>query len=859
MDFSKMFKYLLVPTLVVGLLALWVSDFGGDLFLKKLSFTKSTQVAATKTPNEWLYTQRAYPFSQINYTVARKARQQAKHAHRLQKSMGEWELAGPTNVGGRVTDVALHPQDPSTIYVGCSAGGVFKTTDGGDTFQPIFDDQSSLSIGNIAMDPQDPETLYIGTGEANGSATSGSFFGDGIYKTTDGGNTWAHSGLSESNHIGRIVVDPTNSDRVFVAVAGQLYGQNEERGVFRSTDGGENWERVFFLSDYTACIDLVVNPVNPDIIYAAMWERVRFAWGRVYGGATSGIYRSTDGGDTWVQLTNGLPPSTDQTGRIGLAISASNPDVLYTSYTENPITNSFQGIYKTIDGGDTWTQTNDSGLSNLYASFGWFFGNIRVDPNDSNVVYAMGLDLYKSTDGGASWFYTTNGMHVDQHGLEIHPLNSNMVVAGNDGGLYLSQNGGSTWQHANQLPITQFYACEIDHLQPERKYGGTQDNGTNRTLTGSTDDWQHILGGDGFYVLVDPTDNTYVYGESQWGNFYRSTNGGYDFDWATFGIDDNDRTNWNTPVVFDPNNPEILFYGANRLYKSTNRAVFWEAISEDLTNGPHIQSASFGTITTIAVAPSNSDVIYVGTDDSNVQVTFDGGSTWQLISGDLPDRYISRVAVDPVDDLVAYVTISGYRQTDYLPHIFRTADGGSTWEDISGNLPEVPINDVIVDTEYNETLYIANDLGVWITEDLGGQWIPLGDNLPLVPVFDLDFHADTRTLVAATFGRSMHTIDLNEVVGLDKPNGVADSAPFQIYPNPIQSVATVEWTMQDDSQGTLAVYDLSGKQVDLLGDIFLKKGKNKVEWVVPAHLSSGNYIVRMVSEGAILSKQVVVR
>ncbi len=815
-------------------------------------------------PNDYFYRQRAYPYQEINAEVYQKAIQQVRFAKEKAKKYNEaWESVGPTNVGGRITDVALHPTNKNIIYVGASVGGVWKSVDGGDTWQAIFDNVGSLSIGNLAIDPQNPDVLYVGTGEANGSATSGAFFGDGLYKTTDGGETWKHIGLEKSQHIGRIVVDPNDSQKIWVAAAGNLYSTNPERGVYQSDDGGETWQQSLYISDSTACIDLVVHPDSSHIIYAAMWERVRHVWGRVYGGQTSGIYRSKDGGKNWVQLKNGLPQSDTQTGRIGLAIAKSRPDILYAAYSTDSVHNYFDGIYKTANGGDSWQEVNNEPLGNLYASFGWFFGNLRVDPTDYNTVYAMGLNIFKSSNGGQNWTLTSSNIHVDQHALEVHPLDADFLVTGNDGGVYISKDGGSTWSHS-QLPLTQFYACEVDEQFPERRYGGTQDNGTNRTLTGATDDWKNILGGDGFVALVDPTDTLFVYAEAQWGNLFRSVNGGSNFSSAQSGINSSDRKNWHTPYVFAPSDPSILYYGTHRLYKSTNRAVNWQPISTDLTKGEHESgSTAFATITTITVAPSDGDVIYVGTDDGNVQLTKDGGETWTLIVEDLPNRWVSGIAVDYEEPDVAYVTFSGYRYNDYLSHIFRTDDAGLNWVDISGNLPEVPINDVIIEPTDAHTLYIANDLGVWVSNDLGDSWQVLGDKLPMVPVNDLRLHNDTRTLLAATFGRSMYTYNLNTPVPPPPTSTTENIAPLStltINPNPARTAQNIqlEFTLKKPQYGSVELYDLSGKKVQIIVEQQFKAGVNQFSKIIP-NLVSGTYIIRLHTSEVLLASKLVIK
>jgi photosystem II stability/assembly factor-like uncharacterized protein len=844
---------LALAVLVAGGSALWLSTNQPSEDKDALS------VKTEKAPNDWLFLQRAYPNNNINYKIYQDAVKQTlqRRAEAANRSSNEdWEVAGPVNIGGRITDVALHPTNQDIMYAGASVGGVYKSVDGGSSWNSIFENEGVLTIGSIALAPSSPDVVYVGTGEANGSATSGAFFGNGVYRSDNAGESWDYIGLENSQHIGRIVVHPEDENRVFVAAAGLLYGKSEERGLYRTVDGGQTWERVLFVSDSTSCIDVAINPDNPDILYASTWERIRQPWQRSYGGVSSRIYRSTDGGDSWEQLSNGLPADSPETGRIGLSISASNPEIIYASYTTNQITNVFNGVYKTVDGGDNWTRVDDGSIDNVFASFGWFFGNIRVDPTNPDIVYILGVRLYKSFDGGVSWSDYTSTMHVDQHGLEIHPLNPDLVVTGNDGGLYVSQNEGNSWSHVQTLPISQFYEIEMDPQQPERLYGGTQDNGTLRTLTGDADNWQRILGGDGFHVIVDPTDNNIIYAETQWGNLYRSDDGGFDFDFI-FNGSGPDRTNWNTPVVLDPSNPQVVYYGANVLYRSSDRGDSWSQISDDLTDGQHPSgSQSFGTITSIAVAPSNSSVIYVGTDDGNVQATFNGGGSWENVSGALPERYVTEVAVDPYDEMTVYVTLSGYRLVDYQPHVLRTTDGGQNWEDISGNLPEIPVNDIIIDPAYEQTLYIANDLGVWYTNNLGQNWEVLGTNLPLTVVNDLDFHPATRMLAAGTFGRSIQLYSLEEVmVGTDH-TAVSNNNQLEIFPNPAYARTNIRFELNQSIHGEIGLYNLSGQKIKVIARRQFEAGKNQLEIDVSS-LTKGTYLVRFYSAEQILSGQFI--
>jgi photosystem II stability/assembly factor-like uncharacterized protein len=833
------------PALIV------VSLVFGFIFFSNLSIKPIEE----QFPSEWFFMQRAFPYGEIPLEKYYEAIEQAKQIKAQSKSSATnpWVLVGPTNIGGRVSDIEMSPTSFDTIYAGIASGGVFKSIDGGTNWFPVFDETYTMSIGDLVVDPTNPNVIYVGTGEVNGGGGSVTYGGNGIYKSTDAGTTWNHLGLETTESISRIVVDPSNPQEIFLGSMGKLFGKNFERGLYRSTNGGTSWENKLIISDSTGCIDVAVNPIDPNIVYAAMWERIRRPDRLSYGGPTSGLYRSTDGGETWAELTNGLPNNSPSIGRIGISISASSPNIIYAIYADN--IGYFAGVYKSMNGGDSWTRTNDGTLSSLFSSYGWWFGNIRVDPLNPNNVFVMGLDVYKTINGGSTWSYSSGSMHVDQHGMYIHPSNPNFIVAGNDGGVYKSTNAGSSWSFITSMPITQFYTCDVDYQLPNRYYGGAQDNGTNRTLTGSPNGWQQIYGGDGFYVLVDPSNNNYVYAESQYGGFVRSTNGGSSFSYGLSGVAGSDRFNWSTPYIIDHSNPATLYLGTQRLYKSINRAVSWTPISTDLTNGPPSGNLVYGTITTIASSPSDPNVVYVGTDDGNVWVTLNGGNTWTKISTALPIRWVTRVTVDPSDAMTAYVTLSGFRYDEYLPHIFRTTNAGVSWLDISSNLPDAPVNDIIVDPDSVERLYVGTDVGVFVSENLGSNWNYLGENLPNAPITDLVLHNPTRTLIAATYGRSMYSIDLTPVTSAENEIDVVnDFILFQNYPNPFNPTTSIQYTIRSRQFVSLKVYDLLGNEIETLVNEEKQPGtyefefdatsgiKNLVSGVYFYQLKAGNFV-----------------
>jgi hypothetical protein len=718
---------------------------------------------------DYFYLQRRLPDGRINLQARAPALAHARLLRARLMAMtgldaaGVWQLRGPVNVGGRVTDVVGDPANANKFYVGAASGGVWKTTDGGATFTPIFDGLGTLSIGALALDPRDSNILYVGTGESNPGGGSTTQPGDGVWKTTDGGATWQHLGLDLTVEIGRIVIDPKNPNNVFVAAMGNLFTHNVDRGVYRSQNGGQTWTKVLFVSDGAGAIDLAIDPVTPTRVFAATWERLRTPAAKIYGGPGSGLWRSTDGGTTWTALAGGLPASSTEPSRIGVVIAPSSPSTVYAIYSRKADF-SLEGVFRSTNSGTTWTRQSVTNLASIIGAQGYWSGRMFVHPTNPNDLWVDGVGLAHSTNGGSS-FTSVSGLHADQHAQWFSPTNPSVILKGNDGGVYRSTNGGSTWTHFNNLPISQFYTVEAHPLQPARIYGGLQDNGVQRTTTGQTNDWASVVGGDGLEVHVDPLSTQVVYAESQFGALRRSTNGGTSFSSATSGL--TGRLGWKTPIAIDPastgtGTTSTLYLGSSMLFRSTNSAASWTAISGDLTNGNQgVGTVVFGTITTVAVARSNKNTIYIGTDDGNVWITRNAGASYTRIDANLPDLWVTQVAVDPGNDAIAYATFSGFRIDQPLPHVFRTTDHGATWTDISSDLPDAPINAIAIDPRQSSTLYVGSDVGAFVSSDLGGSWAPLGVGLPDVPVSDIKIlPGPPATLFAATYGRSIYSIEL---------------------------------------------------------------------------------------------------
>ncbi|MGH7492581.1 MAG: T9SS type A sorting domain-containing protein [bacterium] len=819
-------------------------------------------------PSDWAWQQRTFPHGTADKTAHIQALQQAQSMRRLAKSSHlntVWNFAGPENIGGRISDIEFNPQDASVVYAGAATGGVFKSTDGGVTWSPVFDDQAVLPIGDLAVDPNDPDIVYAGTGEANGGHNN--FPGGGVFKSTDAGASWQYIGLAATTSIGRIVIDPSNSNRVFVAAVGSYFGKDHDRGVYRSDDAGQGWQQVLFVNDSTGAIDLVIDPQSPNKLFAATWERVRPPeYNTRLTGPSSGIYRSLDGGDFWQRLgtAQGLPGTRSNVGRIGLAICASQPLHLYALHTNTSGGGyTYDSLYRSRDGGDTWQRTDvNNRLRSGFSNFSWYFGNVRVHPADPERAYVLDLNLMTSDDGGANWQFASTS-HVDHHALAFDPSDPQRLITGNDGGMDISTDGGASWEEIAGLPVTQFYHITMDVNNPERLYGGTQDNGTMRTLTGNLDDWEYIFGGDGFYVIVDPTDPNVIYAESQFGVLDKSTDGGYSFGGARNGINTNEPRNWSTPVVMDPNDSQVLYYGTNRVYRTTNGAGNWEPISDTLTlQNP---GSRLGTVTSIAVARSNPEVVYAGTDDSQVWVTNDGGKSWTEVSQTLPYRWVTRVAVDPTNESVAYVTFSGLKWNSPQPHVFRTADMGATWQDISSNLPDAPVNTIVVDPLYPHFLYVGTDVSAYYSANTGQSWQPLGAGLPMVSVYDLFVHPTERILAAGTHGRSMYTFDLSTLTGVEERGEghlIAGTLTLeQNYPNPFNPATAIIFSLPVAAEVLVQIFNTRGQLVRMLLREGRESGSHVVHWngrdEQDREVANGMYFYQLRAGSQVLQKKLI--
>jgi photosystem II stability/assembly factor-like uncharacterized protein len=688
---------------------------------------------------------------------------------------GAWALEGPTNIGGRLADLAIHPTEPDTVFVAAASGGVWKTTDGGETLEKAWPDDAAQGTGAIAIGPTG--TVWAGTGELNPGGGSITFGGTGVYRSDDGGETWKRRGLTDSGTTGRIVTHPDDPDTVYVAAGGDLFNPGGDRGIYKTTNGGATWEQVLAPeTPFTGGADLVMDPENPDRLYAAMWDHRREPDVRTYGGLGSGLFRTDNGGNTWKRLENvkALTPGDatglakdESLGRIGVALAPSNPKRVYVITTAT--FGQDKGFYVSDDRGETFQTATRPGSQ---GGFGWWFGRIWVDPENQDHLFVAGIDLRESNTAGQTWNPLEAGVHADQHAMEWDARVPNRVYLGNDGGLYRSDLNGAaaTWTKATYEPYTQHYQVEVAETDPSRLTGGTQDNGCIRSWSATGEGWNRYGCGDGEYVPIDWSDARIYYGCSQYGACRR-----YDersVPTTSSNIQDGttgNRFNWHAPLVIDPNNPEVLYFGGNQLNRSTDRGDTWTLISPP---DPNYLTGTFepgrndpiywrwGTLTTISVSKTAPETIYVGTDTGRLWKTEDMGANWTEFTGaGLPKRWVTRVAIDPRDEDVVYATFSGFRNGEDAAHVFKTTDGGGSWENISGNLPNAPVNDVVVDTE-RDTVHVGSDVGVFTLKNAKKDWKATGGGLPLAPVLDLRLHAPSDTLFAGTFGRSAWKVGL---------------------------------------------------------------------------------------------------
>ncbi|MGA1367767.1 MAG: VPS10 domain-containing protein [Blastocatellia bacterium] len=687
---------------------------------------------------------------------------------------------GPAVTGGRGVDFAVDPTNGARYFVAVAWGGVWKTVNAGTTWTPVFDTYGSYSIGALALDPRNPAILWVGTGELNSQRSVG--YGDGLYKSEDGGRSFRRVGLEKSEHIARIVIDPRNSQVVYVAAQGPLWSAGGERGLYKTTDGGKTWSQVLRISDDTGVTEVVLDPSNPDTLYAAAWQRRRHVWTLINGGPESAVYKSTDGGQNWTKLRGGLPAVL---GRVGLAVSPVDPRVVYAT-VEAAETGS--GIYRSLDRGATWERMNPRIAQAMY------YGQILCDPKDVDRIYLPDVVFQVSDDAGRTLKpLGEKNKHVDNHTIWIDPRHPDYYLVGSDGGIYESFDRGANWHFKSNMPIAQFYDVTVDQSAPFYQVcGGTQDNytwcGPSRTTSQSgitNADWYVVNGGDGFHARVDPVDPNIVYATSQYGGLVR-------FDRRTgerIGLQPKEgkgepplRWNWDSPLLISPHAPARLYFAANRLFRSDDRGDSWRAISPDLTRqidrdslpvmgriwGPeaiakHQSTSFYGNIVALAESPRREGLLYVGTDDGLIQVTEDGGRTWRKTESlpGVPERtYVARILASAHDPAVAYAVLNNHKNGDFAPYLLKTIDTGRSWQSIAGNLPgHHPLWAIAEDHVRRDLLFVGTEFGLFVTLDGGGKWTALKGGLPTIAVRDLAIQKRENDLVVGTFGRGIYILD----------------------------------------------------------------------------------------------------
>lgn len=723
---------------------------------------------------------------------------------------------GPAAMSGRITAIDAVVQNPDVIYVGAASGGVWKTTSGGTAWEPIFDKESTQSIGAIAIQQDNPAVVWVGTGEGNPRNSLNG--GEGIYKTLDGGKTWKKMGLEKTRHIHRIIIDPKNTNIVFVAAIGSPWGDHPERGVYKTTDGGVTWERILFANEKTGCADLVMDPGNPNKLLAAMWEHRRQPWTFKSGGPGSGLFLTYDGGKTWKKIGNkeGLPEG--ELGRIGLAIARNKPEIVYALVEAKK-----NALYRSEDGGEKWMKVNDK------AEIGdrpFYYHEIYVDTKNENRLYSIFSVVNVSEDGGRSFrsLLPYSGVHPDHHAWWIHPEDPSFMIDGNDGGVNITRDMGKTWVYSENIPVGQFYHINVDLDQPYNVYGGLQDNGSYvgpayvwRSTGIRNSYWQEVFFGDGFDVAPDPDNSRYGYAMSQGGNLGRfDLETGYTkFIKPTHpDVSTKLRFNWNAALAQDPFNNSTIYYGSQFVHKSTNKGETWEVISGDLTtNNPDKQkqgdsggltldatgAENHCTILAIAPSPAQQGVIWVGTDDGNVQLTQDGGKTWTktTIAGMPANAWIPQIQASKHNAGEAFVVVNNYRQFDYKPYLFRTRDFGKTWENIA---PVAQFGEsnytlcVAQDPVESKLIFIGAENGLFVSIDDGKNWTKWTNEFPAgVPVMDLIIHPREHDLVIGTFGRAIWVLDdIRPLRDLVKSGTAALSNTVRVFTAPDAYLASLQ-------------------------------------------------------------------
>ncbi|WP_426090721.1 WD40/YVTN/BNR-like repeat-containing protein [Flavobacterium sp. DSR3-2] len=793
--------------------------------------------------------------------VSAEAIQQALEAKKIMEKQSlfqnvAFENVGPTVMSGRVVDVDVNPENPTEFYVGYASGGLWYTNNNGMSFSPVMDAAPTQNVGDIAIDWK-RGTIWVGTGEVNSSRSS--YAGIGILKSDDKGKTWQNMGLHDSHHISRILINPSNPDEVVVGAVGHLYSKNEERGIYKTTNGGKTWSKTLYIDDETGIIDVAVSPKNFKVQYAASWSKDRKAWDFKGSGATSGIYKSEDAGLTWKLFTNAESgfPVGEGVGRIGLAVyddenvyaildnqfkrplqsKKSNslpvafsmpgdeflklPNKSLNSILKNyGLTEKYRAenikhwvqngylqpseaakvvleainslaetevigaeVYKSSNGGESWTKTHQDFIDDFFYSYGYYFSVISVDPNDVNKIYLSGVPIIKSNDGGKTFTsISENNVHSDHHVVWVNPNKSGHLINGNDGGLNISYDDGAHWIKSNSHSVSQFYSVNVDEQEPYNIYGGMQDNGVwvGPSTYKYSSEWyqtgkypyENLMGGDGMQTQIDKRNPNIVFTGFQFGNYYRIDRASNKREYISPKPKKDEkpfRFNWQTPILLSSHNQDILYMGSNFLHRSMNQGETWTAISADLTQGAKEGNVAFGTIAAISESTLQFGLLYTGSDDGLIHVSKDGGATWNKISGNMPqNRWVSRVVASAHKKERVYATLNGYRNDDFASYVYMSDDFGQTWKNIANNLPASPVNVIVEDNVNENVLYVGTDNGLYVSLNKGTSWDDFSNGIPNVAVHDLVIQKKAKDLVVGTHGRSVYKVNLDQVQQLNE-------------------------------------------------------------------------------------------
>ena len=902
-----------------------------------------------------------FGFGLFSYTTPeQRLNSYEKHLNMVENSIFKnmkWKEVGPYFMGGRITDIEGYNDDPYRFLIATASGGLWLTENNGVSWKSLFNNESCITIGDIAVSQKDKNLIWVGTGEQNSSRSS--YAGTGIFKTTDGGKTWKNTGLRDTHHISRIIIDPIDNNVVYVAAIGHLYTDNEERGVFKTTNGGKTWEKVLYISPKTGAIDLVMDPKDKKVLYASMWQRDRKAWNFVESGKESGVYKSVDGGKTWKRISlskNGFPEG-DFVGRIGLSISKSNPNVIYAVVDnqslrktkqikknasksdinstmiskmsneeflnldnkelnmflrERNVPKSFDAekiksfvrsgmitpviiaqmiedantrltksnvigaeVYRSNDKGKTWFKTHDKCLSAfVFSTYGYYFGQIRVSPDDENKIYIMGVFGYKSTNGGKTWedfttqggMYGINGVHADSHAMWIDPNNPKRILLGNDGGLNISYDEGKSWDKINNIPLAQSYTVSYDFEKPYNVYTGLQDNGvnfgpSNYTFGDRFRIWKMILGGDGAFVYPAPKSKCIVFAEFQFGNIFRinkcKKSSAKFIQPKSKDFLHPYRFNWLTPFFVSQYNPFTIILGANKVLKSVDMGDHWIEISPDLTDKKNIDGdVPYATITALSESPLMPEILYAGTDDGNLWVTKDFGKNWIKINNGLPKKWVTRIYASKFKKSRVYVSLTGYREDDFTTYVYVSEDFGKTWNSIKSNLPDEPVNVIAEDFENENILYLGTDLAVYISIDRGKTWYSLKGNLPTIAVYDLKVHPRENDLIIATHGRGIYILNLDKIKKLNQD--ILNKKLFVFEPE-IKNHESM-WgfgksmliTYYSKDKSDIKLIIKKGKKVVWKKELKSKYGINSIEWnmktIEGKSVDKGDYLLKIYSK-----------